>query len=67
VNVTADATGAGGRGSYRRDGEGVEGHAVPSVRGGVLAGLLSSRETATEVGLERSGGCMPTASPASRS
>ena len=31
---------------------------MPIVRDGVLAGFLSSRETATEIGLERSGGCM---------
>jgi TldD protein len=58
VNVTADATTAGGLGSYRWDDEGVEGRAVPIVREGVLAGFLSSRETAAEIGLERSGGCL---------
>jgi TldD protein len=58
MSVTADATDAGGLGSYRWDDEGVEGHTVPIVREGVLAGFLSSRETATEIGLERSGGCM---------
>ena len=58
VNVTADATHAGGLGSYRWDDEGVEGHTVPIVREGVLTGFLSSRETAAEIGLERSGGCM---------
>jgi TldD protein len=58
VSVTADATSAGGLGSFRWDDEGVEGRAVPIVRSGVLAGFLSSRETAAEIGLERSGGCM---------
>jgi TldD protein len=58
VNVTADATSAGGLGSCRWDDEGVEAHPLPILRGGVLAGFLSSRETATEIGLERSGGCM---------
>jgi TldD protein len=58
MNVTADATSPGGLGSYRWDDEGVEGRPVPIVRDGVLAGFLSSRETATEIGLERSGGCM---------
>ena len=58
VNVTADATHPGGLGSYRWDDEGVEGHTVPIVREGVLTGFLSSRETAAEIGLERSGGCM---------
>jgi TldD protein len=58
VNATADATHPGGLGSYRWDDEGVESHAVPIVRDGVLAGFLSSRETAAAIGLERSGGCM---------
>jgi TldD protein len=58
VSVTADATNPGGLGSFRWDDEGVEGRAVPIVREGVLAGFLSSRETAAEIGLERSGGCM---------
>ena len=58
VNVTADATTPGGLGSFRWDDEGVEGRPVPIVRDGVLRGFLSSRETASEIGLERSGGCM---------
>ena len=58
VSVTADATNSGGLGSYRWDDEGVEGRPVPIIRDGVLAGFLSSRETAAEIGLERSGGCM---------
>jgi TldD protein len=58
VNVTADATHPGGLGSYRWDDEGVEAHAVPIVRDGILTGFLSSRETAARIGLERSGGCM---------
>jgi TldD protein len=58
VNVTADAVSPGGLGSYRWDDEGVEGHRVPIVREGVLTGFLSSRETAAEIGLDRSGGCM---------
>jgi len=58
VNVTADATTPRGLGSFRWDDEGVEGRPVPIVRDGMLAGFLSSRETASEIGLERSGGCM---------
>jgi TldD protein len=58
VSVTADATTPGGLGSFRWDDEGVEAQTVPIVREGVLAGFLSSRETATEIGLARSGGCM---------
>ncbi|HEX2232624.1 MAG TPA: TldD/PmbA family protein [Thermoleophilaceae bacterium] len=58
VNVTADAGTPGGLGTFRWDDEGVEGQAVPLVREGVLRGFLSSRETAAETGLPRSGGCM---------
>ena len=58
VGVTADATMPEGLGSYRWDDEGVEGQRVPIVRDGVLSGFLSSRETAAEIGLSRSGGCM---------
>jgi TldD protein len=58
MNVTADATTPGGLGSFRWDDEGVEAQAVPIVRAGVLHGFLSSRETAAEIGLPRSGGCM---------
>ncbi len=58
MNVTADATSRGGLGTHPWDDEGVEGQAVPIVRQGVLRGFLSSRETAAEIGLGRSGGCM---------
>ena len=58
MNVTADATVAGGLGSYGWDDEGVQARTEPIVRHGVLAGFLSSRESAAEIGLERSGGCM---------
>ena len=58
VNVRADATTPGGLGSYHWDDEGVEGRSLPIIRSGLLAGFLSSRETAAEIGLERSGGCM---------
>jgi TldD protein len=58
MNVTADATSPGGLGSFRWDDEGVQGHATPLVRDGVLRGFLSSRESAARIGLERSGGCM---------
>jgi TldD protein len=58
VNVDADATSRGGLGSFRWDDEGVEARSVPILRGGELAGFLSSRETAAEIGLDRSGGCM---------
>ncbi|MBN1528284.1 MAG: TldD/PmbA family protein [Thermoleophilaceae bacterium] len=57
VNVTADASTPGALGTFRWDDEGVEAQALPIVRGGVLAGFLSSRESAAEIGLGRSGGC----------
>jgi TldD protein len=58
MNVTADATTAGGLGTFGWDDEGVEARSEAIVRHGVLYGFLSSRETAAEVGLDRSGGCM---------
>jgi TldD protein len=58
MNVSADATVEGGLGSFGWDDEGVAARTEPIVRDGVLAGFLSSRESAAEVGLERSGGCM---------
>jgi TldD protein len=58
VNVTADARTPRGLGTFRWDDEGVEGQAVSLVSEGVVRGFLSSRETAAETGLLRSGGCM---------
>ena len=57
MSVTADATLPGGLGSFRWDDEGVVAQALPIVRDGVLHGFLSSRESAAEIGLSRSGGC----------
>ncbi len=58
MGITADATLPGALGSYRWDDEGVGAQAIPIVREGVLRGFLSSRESAAEIGLSRSGGCM---------
>jgi TldD protein len=58
MNVTADATAPDGLGTFRWDDEGVEAQAIPVVRDGVLQGFLSGRESAAEIGLPRSGGCM---------
>jgi TldD protein len=58
MNVTADATAAGGLGTFGWDDEGVAARSEPIVRHGVLYGFLSSRESAAAVGLHRSGGCM---------
>lgn len=57
LSITADATLPGALGSFRWDDEGVEAQRTPVVREGVLRGFLSSRESAAELGLERSGGC----------
>jgi TldD protein len=58
MNVTADALAPGGLGSFAWDDEGVAAQAFPIVADGVLRGFLSSRETAAQIGLPRSGGCM---------
>jgi TldD protein len=57
MSITADATLPGGLGSYRWDDEGVPAQPIAIVRGGVMEGFLSNRESAAEIGLERSGGC----------
>ena len=58
MQVSADATVAGGLGTFGWDDEGVAARRVEIVRDGLLTGFLSSRESAAEIGLERSGGCM---------
>jgi TldD protein len=58
MSVTADATLPGAIGSFRWDDEGVDAQRLPIVRAGVLRGFLSSRESAAEIGEQRSGGCM---------
>ena len=57
MSITADATLPGALGSFRWDDEGVSAQALPIVRDGELRGFLSSRESAAEAALERSGGC----------
>jgi TldD protein len=57
VHVTADATLAGGLGSFGWDDEGVAGMRTDLVEGGVLRAALSNRESAAAVGLAASGGC----------
>jgi TldD protein len=57
LDVTADATLAGGLGSFGWDDEGVEAKVLPLIRGGVLLGALSSRDSAAAIGLDESGGC----------
>src|SRR5262245_21459802 len=56
VTIVADATAAGGMGTFGWDDEGVEAQAVPLVKNGRFVGYQSSRETAPRVGLRSSGG-----------
>ena len=57
VTIVADATAAGGMGTFGWDDEGVAAQAVPLVMNGIFSGYLSSRETAPRIG-RRSGGAM---------
>jgi len=57
LHVTADATVAGGLGSFGWDDEGVAGRRTPLIIAGVLRAALSNRESAAAVGLAESGGC----------
>jgi TldD protein len=50
MNVTADATTPGGLGTFAFDDEGVAARREPIVSGGLLAGFLTSRETAARLG-----------------
>ncbi len=56
MNIIADATEAGGMGTFGWDDEGVVAQRVPIVAAGTLVGVLTSRETAAHLGLARSGG-----------
>ncbi len=58
VNITADATLEGGLGSFAYDDEGVPAQRSWIVRDGIFVGYLTSRETAAQLGLESSNGCM---------
>ncbi|MHB8399794.1 MAG: TldD/PmbA family protein [Candidatus Limnocylindrales bacterium] len=57
ITIVADATAAGGMGSFGWDDEGVEAQSVPLVKEGIFSGYLTSRETAPRIG-RRSGGAM---------
>jgi TldD protein len=57
VHVTADATLAGGLGSFGWDDEGVAAARRDLIEGGVLRGALSNRESAAAIELGASGGC----------
>ncbi|MBX9695230.1 MAG: TldD/PmbA family protein, partial [Cyanobacteria bacterium] len=58
VNLVADATAKGALGSFGFDDEGVQAQRVDLVKEGIFCGYLSSRETASKIGLNRSGGAM---------
>lgn len=58
VNLSADATTAGGLGTFGWDDEGVPARKTPLVARGQFVGYLTSRETAARLGLPRSGGCL---------
>lgn len=55
VNINADATVPGGLGSFAYDDEGVPGQRTPIIEKGMFVGYLSSRETASQIGLKSSG------------
>jgi TldD protein len=55
LHVVADATTPAALGTFGYDDEGVPATSTPIIAGGVFRGFLSSRETAAEVGLSRSG------------
>jgi TldD protein len=55
MHIVADATAAGGLGTFAYDDEGVPAQRVPIVSAGMLAGFLTSRETAARIG-QSSGG-----------
>ena len=57
VNITADATVAGGLGTFGYDDEGVKAQRTPLVERGRFVGYLTSRETAPVIG-QRSNGTM---------
>ncbi|HZT69703.1 MAG TPA: TldD/PmbA family protein [Terriglobia bacterium] len=60
VNVVADATPAHGPGlgTFAYDDEGVAAQNTPIIKDGLFTGYLTSRETAAEIGQERSNGSM---------
>jgi TldD protein len=55
VNIDADATAAGGLGTFGWDDEGVPAQNVPIVSGGRFVGYLTSRETAPRIGRQSMG------------
>jgi TldD protein len=58
IHITADATIPGALGSFGFDDEGVEAQRLDVIREGIFRRFISSRETAPEIGEERSNGTM---------
>jgi TldD protein len=56
VTIVADATSAGGMGTFGWDDEGVAAQAVDLVRDGIFVGYQTSRETAPRIGRSSGGG-----------
>lgn len=57
LQITADATLPGGLGSFGWDDEGVAAKRTPLIEHGLLRAVLSDRQSAATIGLDRSGGC----------
>ena len=57
LRITADATLPGGLGSFGWDDEGVPATRITLIDDGILRGVLSDRQSAAAIGMERSGGC----------
>jgi TldD protein len=55
VNIVADATYPGGLGTFGYDDEGIKAQRVPIITQGILVDLLTSRETAQNLGKESNG------------
>lgn len=55
VNMTIDATIPGGLGTFGFDDEGIPAQRQTVIKDGILVGYLTSRETATRLGLESNG------------
>jgi TldD protein len=55
VTIVADATTPGGLGTFGWDDEGVTAQKVPLISEGIFSGYLSSRETASRIGLQSGG------------
>lgn len=55
LNVVADATTPGALGTFGYDDEGVKATSTPIITDGILTGMLSSRESASTIGMQESG------------